>query len=111
MNDEILSGLLLNEENCLSLFELTHTCDVHADWIVELVNEGILEPEGDDIQHWQFSGISLRRVRACVRLKQDLELNLPGIALTLQLLDEIQALKDHIRVTDPEFINPRIRHE
>ncbi len=103
MNDEIFSGLLLNDEHCLSLSELSHACDVHADWIIELVNEGILEPRGKDIQHWQFSGISLSRVQTCVRLKRDLDLNLPGIALTLQLLDEIQSLKNHLRGIDPDF--------
>ena len=103
MTDEIFSGLLLGEDNCLSLFELSHACDVHADWVIELVNEGILEPEGNDIQQWQFSGISLRRVQTCVRLKQDLDLNLPGIALTLQLLEELQTLNDHLRAIDPDF--------
>jgi chaperone modulatory protein CbpM len=103
MNDEILSGLLLNDEHCLSLSELSHACDVQTEWVIELVNEGILEPQGKDIQHWQFSGISLRRVQTCVRLRRDLDLNLPGIALTLQLLDEIQGLRSHLRVMDPDF--------
>lgn len=103
MKDEIFSGLLLGDDVCLSLSELSRACDVHADWVIELVDEGILEPEGRDIQHWLFSGISLRRVQTCVRLKQDLELNLPGIALTLQLLDEIQTLKDHLHAIDPDF--------
>lgn len=103
MKDEIFSGLLLGDDVCLSLSELSRACDVHADWVIELVDEGILEPEGRDIQHWQFSGISLCRVQTCVRLQRDLDLNLPGLALTLQLLDEIQALRNHLGVIDPDF--------
>lgn len=41
---------------------------------------------------WRFSGKSLRRARSAHRLQRDLGLNLAGIALVLDLMDELEVL-------------------
>ena len=46
---------------------------------------------------WRFAGASLRRTRVATRLARDFELNPPGVALALDLLDEIEALRAHLR--------------
>ena len=100
---QILSGLLLDEECSMTLGELSRACTVHAEWIVELVDEGILEPNGGDPGHWRFSGPSLLRAQAVMRLQQDLGVNLAGAALVLDLLDEIQTLRTRLQTIDREF--------
>ncbi len=102
MKDECLTGLLLDEQCLLSLGELSHACAVNAEAIVELVQEGILDPLGDDATHWRFRGISLERASTAFRLRQDLGVNLSGAALALELLDEIDALRMRLRVLDSE---------
>jgi chaperone modulatory protein CbpM len=42
---------------------------------------------------WQFSGEALRRARLALRLHRDLEVNLAGVALALQLMAEIDGLR------------------
>lgn len=42
---------------------------------------------------WRFSGSALRRLRRAMSLSRDLEVNPPGVALALDLLDEIEALR------------------
>ena len=67
-------------------------CDVQL--IVTLVQEGVLEPPGGDSPtEWRFEGVALRRACRAVRLVRDLDLNPPGVALALQLLDEIERLE------------------
>jgi chaperone modulatory protein CbpM len=102
MRKEILTGLLLDEESTLTLGELSRACTVHAEWIIELVDEGILEPTGDDITHWRFSGPSLQRARAAMRLQRDLEINLAGAALVLDLIEEVEALRSRLHALDRE---------
>ncbi|HEB96768.1 MAG TPA: MerR family transcriptional regulator [Sedimenticola thiotaurini] len=97
---EILTGLLLDEEVTLSLGELSRACAVHAEWIVELVQEGVLEPSGADVEHWRFGASSLRRARTVRHLQRDLGVNLAGAALALDLMDELQALRDRLAVLD-----------
>ena len=44
-----------------------------------------------------FAGASLRRTRVALRLLHDLELNLPGAALAVDLLDEIARLQRRLQ--------------
>lgn len=66
-----------------------------------MVHEGLLRPLGERPDQWQFSGAQIRRARRAVRLQRDLELNLAGAALALDLLDQIDAL--HARIRALEF--------
>jgi chaperone modulatory protein CbpM len=61
--------------------------------IVELVEEGILNVAVNEAGEWQFSGEALRRARLALRLHRDLEVNLAGVALALQLMAEIDGLR------------------
>jgi len=93
MNQIILSGILLDEQTELSLSELCQVCSSSSDYIIELVEEGVLEPRGVQRSQWRFSASSLPRARTAVRLQRDLEINLAGVALALDLLDEIEDLR------------------
>ena len=93
MNTKVLSGIVLDEETVLSLGDLCNACSRHAEWVVELVDEGILQPAGRNQEQWRFSGSSLQRARTAMRLQQDLQINLAGVALALDLLDEIESLR------------------
>lgn len=93
---DILTGIIIEEETRLSLRELCDACAVHVEFITELVDEGVIEPSGFDRSHWCFSGISLRRIRTAKRLQQDLGINLAGVALALDLIDEVQQLRSQL---------------
>jgi chaperone modulatory protein CbpM len=85
------------EEDSLSLGQLCRACSIHADWIISLIEEGIIEPQGEDIRLWRFSGASLARARSALRLQHDLGINLAGIALALDLMEEIESLRAQIK--------------
>jgi chaperone modulatory protein CbpM len=84
---------VVEDELQLSLTELSRSCGCSVEWLIELVHEGVLEPQGGAPAEWRFTGVSLRRARVAWHLARDLELNAPGVALALDLLDEIHALK------------------
>jgi len=107
MNNDLLTGLLLDEDNSLTLDELCRACSVQTEWIVELVDEGILEPGGEDVTHWIFSGLCLHQVRTVRRLQHDLGINIAGAALVLDLMDEIEDLRSHLRMLEHEDILSR----
>lgn len=94
---KLLSGEIFEEEIQLSLAELCRACQLPAETVVELIDEGVIEPVGRDPAHWRFQGISLRRVRCVQRLKQDLGVNVAGAALALELLDELDHLRTRLR--------------
>jgi chaperone modulatory protein CbpM len=92
-----LSGCILEEETELTLGELCRACAVHAECIVELVEEGVLEPVGHSAVQWRFAGASLRRARVVLRLREDLGVNTAGAALILDLMDEIESLRAQLK--------------
>ncbi len=100
MSKEIVSGLLLDEVSSLTLEELCQACREHSEWIIQLVDEGILEPTGRQATGWRFTAISLQRARTVRRLQQDLGINLAGAALVLDLMDEIDSLRARLRRYD-----------
>ena len=97
MNQKTLSGILLDEHLELSLNDLCRACSSSAEWIIELVEEGALEPIGQEQSGWRFTGKSLCRAQTAMRLQRDLGINLAGIALALDLLEEIEAMREQLR--------------
>jgi chaperone modulatory protein CbpM len=97
MTTKILTGVLLDEQAELSLHDLCHACSTSTEWVIELVDEGVLEPIDHQQAHWRFSGPSLLRARAAMRMQQDLEINLAGIALALDLMEEIETMRERLR--------------
>ena len=84
---------VVEEDIRLTLFELCEASHASEETITSLVLEGVLEPSGTQAQEWQFSGSSLRRARLAQQLTEDLEINTPGIALALDLLERIDTLQ------------------
>jgi chaperone modulatory protein CbpM len=89
--------LVLDETHEITLDELTRTCRVKTEWVLELMQEGVLEPVHRSGPQWRFSSTSIVRVEKARRLQRDLGINLPGIALALELLERIDALEGRLR--------------
>lgn len=96
----ILTGPILEEQTGITLGELCRSCSVHAELVVQMVEHGILDPSGRDLGEWRFPGDSLRRVHRALRLQRDLEINLAGLAMVLDLLDEVEALRRRVWLLD-----------
>jgi chaperone modulatory protein CbpM len=96
-----IEGVLLDEHTIVSITELTQVCGVDIEQVRLLVSEGVLQPtDGGQPEKWRFTGIEVRRARRALRLQRDLELNLPGTALALDLLDEIEQLRRRVRALE-----------
>ena len=94
----IVTGIILDDQVELTLNDLSRACSSSAEWIIELVEQGALEPVGYEKEkrgqtHWRFAGSDLQRARTAMRLQRDLNINLAGVALAMDLLDEIDELR------------------
>lgn len=81
----------------MTLVELCQACSAEQDYVLNWVLEGVLEPVGESPQNWRFTGESLRRARVALRLSRDLEINPAGVALALDLLDQIAMLRARLQ--------------
>jgi chaperone modulatory protein CbpM len=92
-----MSVQLLDEGSELTLEQLCRACAADAELVQEMVAEGILAPQGQAVETWTFSGTHLRHASIALRLQRDLVVNWPGVALALQLMDEVEELRAALR--------------
>ena len=91
-----IEGSLVEEEVHMSIVEISQATRAPEDLIMSWVSEGVLSPAGSSPEDWRFSGDSLKRAKTAAHLTHDLELNTPGVALALDLLDEITRLRSKL---------------
>ena len=82
----------------MSLDELVSTCGQERQWVIELIEEDIIEYDVPDRE--QFTGYQLTTVRRASRLSRDFEASVPAIGLILELLDELEQLRQFKRQLD-----------
>ncbi len=92
----LIHGSVVDDDTEMTLVELCQACSVHEDDVRVWVSEGVLHPSAEPGHPMRFRGASLRRARVAVRLTRDLEVNTPGVALALDLLDEIAELRSQL---------------
>jgi len=94
---DIISGSILEDEPTIDLDELCQFCQVSAKVVIKFIEYGVINPsEGDSPEYWRFHQSVQIRTDKALRLKQDLGINVSGVALTLELLDEIAKLKSEL---------------
>ena len=86
-------GYVVEEETEFTLVQLCRACSATEEQLAVLVSEGVLEPVGGRLEEWRFAGGTLRRARIALRLSRDLEINASGVAVVLDLLDQIEDLR------------------
>jgi chaperone modulatory protein CbpM len=91
-----IEGSVVEEEVHMSIVEISQATRAPEDLIMAWVSEGVLSPAGSSPEDWRFSGESLKRAKTAAHLSHDLELNTPGVALALDLLDEINRLRNQL---------------
>jgi chaperone modulatory protein CbpM len=83
----------------MTVDELCRICAVHRDYVVQLVQEGVIAPStGNAISTWRFASFHVQHAKIATRLQRDLGVNMEGAALALQLLDELQTLRAQMTV-------------
>ena len=95
-----LEGMLLDEHASLTLSELCRTTGLHAEALISMVEEGLVEPQGGAPGEWRFTGECVYRLHVAVRLQRDLQINLAGAALALDLLEELRGLRARVKALE-----------
>ena len=95
-----IEGSIVEHDVHMTIVELAEATRAPEDLIMAWVSEGVLSPAGGSPEDWRFSGSSLKRAKTAARLMHDLELNLPGVALALNLLDELDQLRSQLHLVN-----------
>jgi chaperone modulatory protein CbpM len=97
MENEILTGSVVGDEGVLALEELARACGAEAEWIVELVAVGVLEPQGTENSRWRFRAADLTCARRVARLQRDFGATIEAAAVMIDLLYQIDQLRARLK--------------
>lgn len=85
----------------LDMERFCEEANIPATYVIEIVEHGIIEPQGRTPDVWRFADYELSIARRAAKLHQDLEIEWEGVALALELIDEVQQLRTE---------NQRLKH-
>jgi chaperone modulatory protein CbpM len=89
-------AVVVEGDTAFTLPALCRACGLESTQLMALVDEGVLDPVGQSPQDWLFDGSSLRTALAARRLMRDLDMDLAGVAMVLDLLAEIATLRSRL---------------
>ena len=72
--------------------------------LLHIVELGIVSPAGRSDADWQFDTQMLAMIRRAWRLHRQLEVDWPGIALAMQLLQQVETLQ-----TENQWLRQRLQ--
>lgn len=79
----------------LSFDEILEVCACDRQWLLALIEEGVIAVEGKPEQAL-FSGFQMGRIRRAGKIGRDFEASVPALGLILQLLDEVEELRKQV---------------
>jgi chaperone modulatory protein CbpM len=80
-----------------TLVELCRGSHLEESFIVECIEHGVVEVSGSSVREWRFSNGARLRLQKAWRLHRDLELQPAALPLVLQLLSEVETLRQENR--------------
>lgn len=78
----------------LTLTELTQSVRLSTDVVITIVDCGIVAPRGEQPQQWLFEPEMVKQIQRACRLQRDLELDWPAVALAMELIEDLQQLRE-----------------
>lgn len=81
-----------NQDIELTFDELVRACGNQSAWVLALIEENVLEIQGEPTRA-HYNGFQLSQARLACRIHRDFDASASATALILQLLDELQDLR------------------
>ncbi len=85
---------MLNDNVFYTRNAVCHSYKLKPDTINEMVAWGIAEPSGNKPEKWLFTHEDFERIGRATRFNNELEINVPGAALALHLIEDIKNLRN-----------------
>ena len=77
----------------LDMERFCEEASIPATYVIEIVEHGIIEPQGRTPDVWRFDDYELAIAQRATKLHNDLEMEWEGVALALDLIEEVQQLR------------------
>lgn len=99
----LLIGVLIEETTTISFTEVCHKYNIPKELLSDMIEQGLFPNQPTDPEHIALSQKELRRIESAFRLHRDLGINLPGVALALELLEEMEKMHKELDILRKHF--------
>ncbi len=101
--DNILIGMLIEETTTYTFVEVCHKYNIPEALLNEMIEYGLFPDQPTDSQKIAIDQKALRRIESAFRIHHDLGINLPGVALALELLEKIEVMESELDILRKHF--------
>ncbi len=101
---EIMITVNYAKDTPITLEELGEIFNLPSEFINELIAYEIIHPQRSAASGLLFDLQEISRLKRALRLQRDLELNLTGVAIVLDLLEEVQELRAHANLLEKHIL-------
>ncbi len=71
--------------------------EISNEMLSDMVSWGIATPSGTTLKKWIFSQVDYDRIGCALRFNKDLDINVPGAAMALELLGELDKIRRELK--------------
>ncbi|MCR9192413.1 MAG: chaperone modulator CbpM [Gammaproteobacteria bacterium] len=94
----IVTGILVEDGATVSFFDFCQQYDIPEDVVLDMLEHGLIEDITSPDKHLVFEHEQTQRILSACRLHADLGINSPGVILALELMDELEELRQHVEM-------------
>lgn len=94
----MIMGMLVDEQSSVSFLEVCEKQGISEDVLLDMLEHGLLPEVNSTDKQVEFDLTMLNRIQSACRLQVDLGLNVPGVVLVLELMDELKQLHSELSV-------------
>lgn len=84
----------------LTLEEICVACNASSEFIEEIIQYGIIEPRRMGLETLRFDLEHLRRIKMVQHLQKDLEVNIAGAALVIEMMDKMERMRKKLELLE-----------
>ena len=95
--------MLIDETTTYSFVEVCHKYHIREELLIEMIEQGLFPDQPTEPEQIALDQKALRRIESAFRLHRDLGINLPGVALALELLEEIEKMHKELDILRKHF--------
>ncbi len=99
MDDKtIVAGVLMDEQSTISFVDVCQKCNLSEEMLLDMIEHGLCNQQVVHLQTTYFDEKTLSRIQSACRIQHDLGINVPGVVLVLELLDELEQLRNELNI-------------
>jgi chaperone modulatory protein CbpM len=102
----LIEAHMIDERDFLAVETLCRLCGLKLEALIELAELGVVAPRGYAPANWELPATSLPTLRTVGRLMRDLDVNVSGAAVVVELLETQRRLERRLLELEQHLRGP-----